>query len=284
MAHYKNIELHQFNNQDIQAAYAQFDRDGVIAFKDILSNEEVESLRLATNKHLRKCYVGRNDFEGQKTNRVYNLIAKGAEFGELAAHPLVMKFAERELGASFLLSSCLAINLLPGETPQPWHTDDGHITIARPHPPFGLSAFWMIDETTSDNGATEFLIGSHKWGDEQFSNRVRDEDFTHRKTKSDRDFSTDLTITRTIAPSGSLVIAKGTVWHRGGPNNSDRPRLLITPQYCPGWARQLENFMLGVPENIAKGLPERVQELIGYSIHSPFMGYIDGRHPKKILL
>ena len=27
----------------------------------------------------------------------------------------------------------------------------------------------------------------------------------------------------------------------------------------------------------------RLQELIGYSIHPPFMGMIDGRHPKKLL-
>jgi len=38
---------------------------------------------------------------------------------------------------------------------------------------------------------------------------------------------------------------------------------------------------LGV--NGARELPPRLQELIGYSIHPPFMGMIDGRHPKKLL-
>ena len=60
-------------------------------------------------------------------------------------------------------------------------------------------------------------------------------------------------------------------------------RLIITPQYCAGWLRQLENMMLAVPADIAKELPERARELIGYSIHPAFMGHVDGRHPGKLL-
>jgi ectoine hydroxylase-related dioxygenase (phytanoyl-CoA dioxygenase family) len=48
--------------------------------------------------------------------------------------------------------------------------------------------------------------------------------------------------------------------------------LIITPQYCAGWVRQLENMTLAVPAELAKKLPERACELIGYSIHPPFMG------------
>jgi ectoine hydroxylase-related dioxygenase (phytanoyl-CoA dioxygenase family) len=84
-------------------------------------------------------------------------------------------------------------------------------------------------------------------------------------------------------PSGSLAITKGTLWHRGGANRSQRPRLIITPQYCAGWVRQLENMALAVPVEVAEKLPERARELIGYSIHPPFMGYVDGVHPKRLL-
>ena len=74
------------------------------------------------------------------------------------------------------------------------------------------------------------------------------------------------------------MIAKSTLWHRGGANHTDKPRTIITPQYCVGWARQLENMLLAVPPEIAAELPKRAQELIGYSIHHPFMGYVDGMH------
>jgi ectoine hydroxylase-related dioxygenase (phytanoyl-CoA dioxygenase family) len=84
-------------------------------------------------------------------------------------------------------------------------------------------------------------------------------------------------------PAGSLMIAKGTLWHRGGANRSNGPRLIVTPQYCPGWMRPLESMLITVTAEQARALPPRVRELIGYAIHPPFMGYVDGRHPEKML-
>ena len=41
--------------------------------------------------------------------------------------------------------------------------------------------------------------------------------------------------------------------------------------------------MLSVRPEMAASYPERVRELLGYSIHPPFMGHVDGRHPAKQL-
>jgi ectoine hydroxylase-related dioxygenase (phytanoyl-CoA dioxygenase family) len=38
-----------------------------------------------------------------------------------------------------------------------------------------------------------------------------------------------------------------------------------------------------VPGEVAATLPERLQELLGYNIRPPFMGYVDGRHPRRSL-
>jgi ectoine hydroxylase-related dioxygenase (phytanoyl-CoA dioxygenase family) len=40
---------------------------------------------------------------------------------------------------------------------------------------------------------------------------------------------------------------------------------------------------LAVPPVVAATLPERVQELLGYSILPPFIGYVDGQHPRRVL-
>jgi ectoine hydroxylase-related dioxygenase (phytanoyl-CoA dioxygenase family) len=40
---------------------------------------------------------------------------------------------------------------------------------------------------------------------------------------------------------------------------------------------------LAVPTEFAEKLPERARELIGYSIHPPFMGHVDGVHPRRLL-
>ena len=84
-------------------------------------------------------------------------------------------------------------------------------------------------------------------------------------------------------PAGSVMIMRSDVWHRGGANHTDQDRMIVTPQYCAGWARPLESMLLAVPPEKAASLPQRTQELLGYSIHTPFMGYVDGMHPSRVL-
>ena len=60
-------------------------------------------------------------------------------------------------------------------------------------------------------------------------------------------------------------------------------RLAFSNQYCQPWARQQENFLLGVPPEVARAMPPRLQEMLGYSIHPPFMGQLTASHPAKAL-
>jgi len=263
---------------------AQFDRDGYIIFENILSETMLTALRAALAPYLAADIIGRNDFEGLKSNRIYAMLAKSPLFADLVIHPLALAFVEADLGADCLLSACLAINLQPGETAQPWHFDDSHFQWPRPRPSLGVSTFWALDNMTESNGATEILPGSHLWPDDMIEGGISEASFgdtTIRDADSDPGARADAL--KVIMPAGSLMLAKGTMWHRGGANKSQEPRLIITPQYCPGWTRQLENMALAVPPEIARTLPRRAQELIGYSIHPPFMGYVDGVHPRKRL-
>ena len=257
------------------------DERGYIVFESVMSPDEVARVRAALEPHLTK--TGRNNFEGYKSNRVYALLAKSPEvFSDMVIHPLVLSFAEAELGPSCLLSALLAINLHPGETVQDWHHDDANIHVPLPHPPYGLSAFWAVDDTTEDNGATEIIPGSHLWEERPYKTDYQDL-FDNRERDVNQDPQPHPDAVKITMPSGSVMIAKSTLWHRGGANKSDTPRMIVTPQYCAGWARQLENMTLAVPPNIATGLPKRTRELMGYSIHGSFMGYVDGQHPDKLL-
>src|SRR5215216_2091495 len=269
-----------FDGRTFESWREEFDRRGYVIFERVLSPAKVAEIRAALAPHLARDMKGRNDFEGEKTNRVYALMAKSPVFAELAIHPLALAFAEAELGESCLLSALLAINLHPGETVQPWHFDDGGAKIPRPRPSLGISTFWAIDDTTEQNGATEIIPGSHLWDGQFVEGAVQPAHFTN---EAERDEGSRSDAVKLVMPSGSLAITKGTLWHRGGANRSDRPRLIITPQYCVGWVRQLENMALAVPANVASQLPERARELIGYSIHPPFMGYVDGVHPRRLL-
>ena len=265
-------------------AWDQFQEEGYVIFPHVLTTEQLDEQRAALKPWLEADQRGRNNFEGAQSNRIYGMLEKDPVFADLISHPLQMAFAERELGRSCLLYACLAINLLPGETVQPWHFDDSHCDLPRPREPLSQSTFWSISDTTEDNGATEIIPGSHKWGREEPEGANRPDDFRSRLAGDNLSGGADHPdMIRATMPAGSLMIAKGTLWHRGGANRSDAPRLIVTPQFCKGWCRPLEQQLLAVSREKAARLPKRVQELLGYNIHPPFMGYVDGMHPSRTL-
>ncbi len=259
---------------------------GYVIIENAMSLEECGQYRDELERHMAQSPRGRNVFEGTHSHRLYALLTKSARFAAMVEHPLALAFAEHFLGGSCLLSACLSINLHPGESVQPWHTDDAHIGVAHPHGIFGVSVFWALDETTVLNGATEVLPYSHRWADSELQGMLhgmlQDEHFTQIETVGE-DSHGPLDSVHTAMPAGSIMIMRSDVWHRGGANRSDTDRLIVTPQYCAGWARQLENMLLAVPAERARLLPKRTQELLGYSIHTPFMGYVDGMHPSRVL-
>ncbi|MBT8114664.1 MAG: phytanoyl-CoA dioxygenase family protein [Arenicella sp.] len=274
-----------FSGRSIEQIIEQFEDEGYVVFDRVLDEKQIADIRAELEPWLQQNIEGRNVFEGVKSNRIYGMLNKSPKFAELITHPLLLPFAEAELGTSCLLSACLAIQLNPGETVQPWHYDDAHLEIPRPRRAYGLSAFWAIDKTDETNGATEIIPGSHKWEGESIKGSLKTPDLEKGSIKAlQEDQGDHPDAIKVLMEAGSLMIAKGTLWHRGGANTSNKPRLIITPQFCPGWARQLENMLLAVSPGNAAKLPQRVQELIGYNIHPPFMGYVDGMHPQRTLL
>jgi len=259
----------------------QLDSDGYVILPSLLPPSQVKAIKDALAPYLQGKLKGRNDFEGYDSERVYALLAKSPVFAELAAHPLVLEVSEAILGPNFMLSACLAINSHPGENAQPLHFDDSFYKVPRPRPAYGVSAFWAIDEFTADNGATEIIPGSHIWGDEPpAGGDTFRETFINGKHVPVEDHPG---LEKVVMPAGSLMLTPGTLWHRGGANHSNASRLAITPQYCVAWGRQMESMLLSVPPHIVAQYPERVQQLLGYSIHPPFMGHSNGMHPMRLL-
>ena len=84
-------------------------------------------------------------------------------------------------------------------------------------------------------------------------------------------------------PQGSVIFFVGTLWHGGGENRSSGSRLAVTCQYCEPWLRQQENFFLELSAETLRSMPEKLLEMVGYSIHAPLMGMVNGMHPKRVI-
>lgn len=238
------------------------DGDGYVIVEGALTDAELRTAAAELDRLLEATPTGRNEFEGLTTKRVYSLLAKTRAFDCAALHPLVLGVADRLLG-HHQLSATVAIALQPGEKAQLEHSDDALYPIPRPHPELELSTMWAIDDFTEENGATVMLPGSHRWVDEVPTGA------TERR--------------RAVMPAGSVALYVGTLWHGGGANRSNAVRRGVTIEYLASWLRPQEAHTLAVPRETVAALPERLQELLGYNIRPPFTGYVDGRHPRRLL-
>ncbi len=239
-------------------------RHGYVVVSGMMSDQDVLAAREDLGRVLAATRTGRNAFEGFATQRIYALFAKTRTFDHAAIHPLLLEVLDQVLG-HYQLSAPVGIRIGPGEKAQVLHTDDMIYPIPQPHPPVVVNTMWPLDEFTAENGATRFIAGSHQW------------------EPGRRPARGDVVSTAILSP-GSAMFYLGSLWHGGGENRTSRPRLGVILEYAAGWLRQQENHCLAVPRATVSRLPNRLAELLGYNIYPPFVGYVDGSHPRKVLV
>jgi ectoine hydroxylase-related dioxygenase (phytanoyl-CoA dioxygenase family) len=237
--------------------------DGYVVVSGMMSPDDVQAARADLSRVLEATKTGRNAFEGFSTQRVYALFAKTRTFDAAATHPLLLDVLDRVLG-HYQLSAPVGIRIGPGEKAQILHCDDVIYPLPKPHPPVVVNTMWPLDPFTEENGATRFVPGSHRWEPER------------HPVEGDP-------VSSAVMMPGSAMFYLGSLWHGGGANQTDRPRLGVILEYAAAWLRPQENHCLAVPRSVVRDLPERLAELLGYNIYPPFVGYVDGSHPLKVL-
>lgn len=239
------------------------DGDGFCVVEGLMPPVEVAAARASLVEVLEGTPFGRNDFEGYGTRRIYALFAKTRAFDAAAVHPLLLGVLDRLLG-HYQLSAPTGIEIGPGERAQVLHQDQSIYPLPADYPDVVLNTMWALDDFTEANGATRLIPGSHRWVGRQ-------------PTPDDEVVVTEM-------PAGSVAFYVGRIWHGGGANQTDRPRLGVILEYVAAWLRAQETHLLAVPRDVVATLPERLQELLGYNIYPPFVGYVDGRHPRRSIV
>jgi ectoine hydroxylase-related dioxygenase (phytanoyl-CoA dioxygenase family) len=237
--------------------------DGYVIVSGLMTADDVGTARADLGRVLEATRTGRNAFEGFTTQRVYALFAKTRTFDQAAIQPLLLEVLDLVL-VHYQLSAPVGICIGPGEQAQILHRDDSVYPLPQPHPQVVVNTMWPLDEFTEENGATRFVPGSHQW------------------EPGRQPTAEDPVVTATMTP-GSVMFYLGGLWHGGGANRTGQPRLGVILEYVAAWLRPQENLCLAVPRGVVRQLPERLQELLGYNIFPPFLGYVDGSHPRKVL-
>jgi ectoine hydroxylase-related dioxygenase (phytanoyl-CoA dioxygenase family) len=250
----------------IQSHAAKIRDDGFTVIEGVASAALVEGLRQALERIEREYNLGlaKTSFEGFKTLRINNLLTYDKIFWEVPLHDYVLPVVERVLDRECLLSSFCSLVLGPGQEAQPIHEDTQLIPLPRPHIPITINAIWALSDFRHDNGATRIVPGSHKFD-------------------SAPEYGRDYDAVTATMPAGSVMLFDSALWHGGGANLSDARRFAFSCAYCWGWMRQQENLQLGIPHEIARAFPRRLQELCGYSVYKGQFGHIDNRDPIELL-
>ena len=248
----------------LDEALRRIDDQGWVVLEDVAPIALFDDLARALAPLLEATPTGRNSFEGHRTRRVYNLLSHGRVFERVAENESILSVSGGVLGAHFQLSISSAAEILPGENDQDLHTDDALFPLPRPHPPVVLNTMWAVTEFTFANGATRLVPGSHHW--------------THSRPPRAGD-----PVIAAEMPRGSVLVWVGNLWHGGGANTTASARLGVTTNYNQGWLRQQENQYLAIPRETVLGFSERLQRLVGYDVHPPFTGNVEGRNPIRLV-
>jgi ectoine hydroxylase-related dioxygenase (phytanoyl-CoA dioxygenase family) len=208
---------------------------------------------------------GKNLFEGLRTVRIYNLLARGELYERIPVHEDVLSLVQEVLDKGCLVSSLSAIAIGPGEVAQPIHADDMLMPLEKPHVPVVCNTMWALTDFTEENGATRLLPGTHRApGNPELGKAYEGS-------------------VAAVMPKGSILVFDGSIWHGGGANRTSERRVGIAMNYCAGFIRQQENQQLGIPREVAKRFSPKLRKLVGYGLYRGLIGHIDRCSPVDLL-
>ncbi len=252
--------------QTVDASTSSYDieailkADGCIIIRDLIDHGVIDGLLADMAPYLAKKPKGEGNFAGFETKRLHSLFSKSDRVADFVTHDGILSIMDRLLGPycdTYQFSSNSITAIGPDESIQPLHRDDLLYPLAHPSERNACcTAFWALTDFTAKNGATRVIPGSHLWDDER---QPREEETV-----------------QAIMPKGSACIFLGATYHGGGRNTTaDQWRIAMFSGYLLGWLRQEQNFYMAVPPDMARKMPEKLARLLGYSLHKPFLGWVE---------
>jgi ectoine hydroxylase-related dioxygenase (phytanoyl-CoA dioxygenase family) len=218
---------------DLTAVVDEFLREGGVLIPNVLSADEVNTLRAKTDEYAVSAdQTGKHiTFAGDKAFVLRYCHELDPIFQAMTTHPTIFKVAEAVLGPNVKFNAMNVIRNGQGQAISHWHVDD---VLEFPLPPdiprfdarIRMPIFWMTvqvalsDIDAVEHGPTQYAPTSH------YSGRKPSEplEFEGHGPKS------------VFCKAGDIYLTNHQTWHRGAPNLSERVRYIMQIQYAQGWA------------------------------------------------
>lgn len=207
-----------------------FRENGFILFGNVLSSEELARVNKKVDEmSAEEMSSGTAHIYGDNLQRIWNLVNKDPLFQELITFPQILHWAEtlferKTQHLKYFLSSFQANILKPGAKAQILHIDT---PVPDPLPPWEMkiNTIWLLNDFTEENGATEVIPGSHKFG----------------RRPVDSDPKDHQGLIKVIAPAGTMILTSGSLWHRSGDNNSSQSRRVLLGSFAASYFREISS-------------------------------------------
>lgn len=230
-------------------------RDGALILTGMMSNAETTALTDELMPYLVATKPGRENFSGFKTTRTGALAARSPRVRAAILDRRVRAICDRVLLPNcdrYQVNVTHIICIMPDEMAQVMHRDRWSWRYLKGMEP-QLNTIWALTDFTRQNGATQVVPGSWTWPD---SRRPRPDEIAYAEMER-----------------GSVLVYTGSVFHGGGANHADEPRIGMNLTYCLNWLRQEENQYLSCPPEIARTFEPELQGLMGYASGGCGLGF-----------
>ena len=195
------------------------DENGYLPLAEVLTSNEVEALakRLDELAEAEGGNAGKEVDQEKGTQRLSNLVDKDPIFEQNVTHPRVLAAIDHVLESDFKLSSLNSRAVLPGQGHQRLHADWDE--AVRPGDYKVCNSIWLLDDFTTENGATRLVPGSHRLG--KLPSEVMDDPESDHPDQI-----------LTVAKAGTVVVFNSHTWHGGTFNRTNALRRAMYTYYC----------------------------------------------------
>lgn len=241
---------------------------GAVRISGLFSKDQIEGARQIIHAHSAKAdtvthFQGKAEADGtlQLQRRVWNLLAKGAVFSDMAAHPVLMAILRKFLGTEFIMGSIAANRILPGGPGQEPHVDYPYWDFfnKESHPiglngsfPMNAQVSILLDPFTEETGATAYVPGSQK----ELRYPVEADNFYDK-------------CERMLGEPGDVALFYGVAWHCAMPNTSTIDRSAVLINYLPKWVKPLEDMPAALDPAFIENASPDLRQLLGLNYPYP---------------
>jgi ectoine hydroxylase-related dioxygenase (phytanoyl-CoA dioxygenase family) len=258
---------------------------GALVIRSAFPPEEIAEARAlimhysATEADKVTHFHGAHEDQVHLQRRVWNLLDKGEVFERMVQHPIVMRIVGAFLGEAFIMGSVAANRICPGGPGQEPHIDYPYWDLYKRNDfpmamnssfPLNAQATILLDDFTSENGATAYLPGSQKV-----------------LTYPDDEATFYANAARQTGRAGDCVVFNGMVWHAAMPNHSDHDRNGLLIEYLAKFVTPIEDQRGGVRQEVADRASPVLRRLMGFDYPYPQIldeaeaGVAYGRHARR---